>query len=252
MTYCLAVAVEKGLVFVSDSRTNAGIDQISIYSKMHRFGRERERQLVLLSAGNLATAQGVVAKLQRDIRDSADPNLYAVSDLHEAADYVGAVNRAQQTRLTGGGSAFEASFILGGQIGQEPSAIMLVYPEGNHITATADTPYLQIGESKYGKPILDRIIAATTTVEHAALCALVSMDSTLRSNVTVGPPIELVVYHRDTLTPGDYLRLDNDSAYLRELKRSWEEGLRDAFHRLPPISLGRAGERHIEGRSVSG
>lgn len=252
MTYCLAVAVQKGLVFVSDSRTHAGVDQISIFSKMHRFGREGERQLVLLSAGNLATAQSVVARLQRDLRDEATPNLYSVSDLHDAADYVGAVGRGQQSKLTGGGSTFEASFILGGQIGKEPSAIMLIYPEGNHITATGDTPYLQIGESKYGKPILDRIVATTTSLEHAALCALVSMDSTLRSNVTVGPPIEMLVYYRDTLMAGNYLRLDSDSAYLRELKCSWEEGLREAFHRLPPINWARSGERPIEGRSASG
>jgi len=244
MTYCLAVTVQKGLVFVSDSRTNAGVDQISIYSKMHRFGRERERQLVLLSAGNLATSQSVVARLQRDLRDEAEPNLHSVSDLHEAADYVGSVSRGQQSKLTGGGSTFEASFILGGQIGTEPPAIMLVYPEGNHVTATS--------ESKYGKPILDRIVATTTSLEHAALCALVSMDSTLRSNVTVGPPIELLVYHRDSLTPSDYLRLDNDSAYLRELKSSWEQGLREAFHRLPPIHWGHSGARPVEGRSASG
>lgn len=249
MTYCLAISVKRGLVFTSDSRTNAGIDHVSTYSKMHTFGRDGERQFVLLSAGNLATTQGVVARLQRDIREGWEQNLFTVRDLTEAGDYVGSVSRAQQTKVTGGGSAFEASFILGGQIGEEPPDILLIYPEGNHIRATEETPYLQIGESKYGKPILDRIIASATTLDQAALCALVSMDSTMRSNVTVGPPIELMVYHRDSLAPGEHLRLDHDSHYLRELKKSWEEGLKQAFRGLPPINWARAKEQRAVDRS---
>ena len=236
MTYCLAIRIQSGLVFVSDSRTNAGIDHVSTYSKMQQFGRDGDRQLLLLTAGNLATTQGVVDQLNRDIRDGAHVNLFTVSDIGEAADYVGSVSRHQQKKVTGGGSTFEASFILGGQIGAEPPAVVLIYPEGNHIRATDETPYLQIGESKYGKPILDRIIATETSLELASLCGLVSMDSTIRSNVTVGPPVELLVYHRDTLLAGEHLILDYDSPYLRELKRTWEEGLREAFQRLPPIN----------------
>ncbi len=250
MTYCLAVQVKSGLIFVSDSRTNAGVDQVSIYSKMHTFGRDGDRQLVLLSAGNLGTTQGVVAQLQRDIRSNADENLFTIADLNEAGDYVGRLNREQQSKVTGGGATFEASFILGGQIGSEPPGILRIYPEGNHICATDETPYLQIGESKYGKPILDRIVAPSTSLEQAALCALVSMDSTIRSNVTVGPPIEVLVYRRDSLTAGDYLKLDNDSAYLRDLKRSWEEGLRDAFMKLPPINWASAKDRAADSRNV--
>jgi putative proteasome-type protease len=128
--------------------------------------------------------------------------------------------------------------------------VLRIYPEGNHICATDETPYLQIGESKYGKPILDRIVAPSTSLEQAALCALVSMDSTIRSNVTVGPPIEVLVYRRDSLTAGDYLKLDNDSAYLRDLKRSWEEGLRDAFMKLPPINWASAKDRAADSRNV--
>src|SRR5579885_2586603 len=227
MTYCLAAQVKSGLVFTSDSRTNAGIDQVSTYSKMHTFGREGDRQFVLLSAGNLATTQGV------------------------AAHYVGAISRDQQTRLTGGGTTFEASFILGGQIGNDPPAIMLIYPEGNHISASDTTPYLQIGESKYGKPILDRIINADTSLEQAALCALVSMDSTMRSNVTVGPPIDLVIYRAGSLRAGEHVRLNHDSPYLRELKKSWENGLAEAFRKLPPLNLAGAGEHLREVSTVS-
>jgi putative proteasome-type protease len=242
MTYCLAAQVKTGLVFTSDSRTNAGIDQVSTYSKMHTFGREGDRQFVLLSAGNLATTQGVVARLQRDIREGWENNLFSMGDMHVAADYIGAVSRDQQTRSTGGGNAFEASFILGGQIGNEPPAILQIYPEGNHITASRDTPYLQIGESKYGKPILDRIINTETSLEQAALCALVSMDSTMRSNVTVGPPIDLLIYHADSLRPGEHVRLNHDSPYLRELKKSWESGLTEAFRKLPPLNMAKAGD----------
>jgi putative proteasome-type protease len=250
MSYCLAITVKTGMVFTSDSRTNAGVDQVSTYSKMHTFGREGDRQLVLLTAGNLATTQGVIAHLHRDIRSNADENLFTMSDLNEAGDYVGRISREQQSKVTGGGATFEASFIMGGQIGSEAPAILRIYPEGNHIFATDETPYLQIGESKYGKPILDRIIAASTSLEQAALCSLVSMDSTLRSNVTVGPPIEMLLYRRDSLTAGDYLKLDNDSAYLRELKRSWEEGLKDAFSRLPPINWANAKDRTTDARNV--
>ncbi len=251
MTYCLAAQVKSGLVFTSDSRTNAGIDQVSTYSKMHTFGREGDRQFVLLSAGNLATTQGVVARLQRDIREGWESSLFTVSDMHVAADYVGAISRDQQTRLTGGGTTFEASFILGGQIGNDPPAIMLIYPEGNHISASDTTPYLQIGESKYGKPILDRIINADTSLEQAALCALVSMDSTMRSNVTVGPPIDLVIYRAGSLRAGEHVRLNHDSPYLRELKKSWENGLAEAFRKLPPLNLAGAGEHLREVSTVS-
>ncbi len=250
MTYCLAVQVKSGLIFVSDSRTNAGVDQVSTFSKMHTFGRDGDRQLVLLSAGNLATTQGVAAQLQRDIRSNADENLFTVADMNEAGAYVGRLSREQQSKVTGGGATFEASFILGGQIGSEAPGVLRIYPEGNHICATDETPYLQIGESKYGKPILDRIVAPSTSLEQAALCALVSMDSTIRSNVTVGPPIEVLVYRRDTLTAGDYLKLDNDSAYLRDLKRSWEEGLRDAFMKLPPINWASAKDRAADSRNI--
>ncbi len=235
MTYCLAINVENGLVFCSDSRTNAGVDQVSTYSKMYRFGIEGERQFVVLSAGNLGTTQAVISRLKRDIKDGAEVSLRTVESMSDAAEYLGETNRAQQEKHSDNTSAnFEASFIIGGQIRGEKPRVMMVYPAGNHITTSKDTRYLQIGESKYGKPILDRILTAKTDLDTSGLCALVSMDSTMRSNLTVGPPIELLRYEKDSFT-GQHNRFDDDDEYLRELKKAWDARLVEAFVQLPPI-----------------
>lgn len=235
MTYCVAITVDAGLVFCSDSRTNAGIDQISTYSKMYHFGIEGQRQFVMLSSGNLATTQAVIARLKKDIKEATAVNLANVETLHDAADYIGETSRAEQEKHTSGRSMFEASFILGGQIIGDKPRVMMIYPQGNHITTSKDTPYLQIGESKYGKPILDRILHPNTTVDTAALCALVSMDSTMRSNLTVGPPIELTVYCTDSFKQ-QHTRFDEDDEYLRDLKRQWDARISEAFLQLPPVS----------------
>jgi len=243
MTYCIGIALENGLVFCSDSRTNAGIDQVSSYSKMHAFGVDGERQFVLLSAGNLATTQAVVSQLRQDVRGGhGGPSLFSLGTLSEVADYIGDLSVRRQARyLESGHATFDpkVTFILGGQIAGEPPAIFLIYPEGNYITTSRDHPFLQIGESKYGKPILDRVITPTTSIEAAAKCAIVSMDSTLRSNLSVGPPIELRVYEADRLEPGRYLRFEEDDAYLRLLARSWNQKLIEAFSTLPEISWDR-------------
>ena len=236
MTYCVAVTIKAGLVFISDSRTNAGVDNVSTHSKMHKFGIQGERQFVLLSSGNLATTQGVVQQLNRDIKQYMPLNLLTITSLSDAADYIGGISVQQQEKHTGGGSDYEASFIIGGQIlGSKPKAY-LIYPQGNHITTSEDTPYLQIGESKYGKPILDRILKPDLNMETAVLCGLVSMDSTMRSNLTVGPPIEVMVYEADSYVLNRYYRFDEDSDYLRDLKKSWDHNLKEAFNRLPPIA----------------
>lgn len=234
MTYCVAITVDAGLVFCSDSRTNAGVDQISTYSKMYHFGLDGQRQFVMLSAGNLATTQAVISRIKKDIKELAPTNLGNVESLNDAADYIGEISRAEQEKHTSGGALFEASFILGGQICNDKPRLMMIYPQGNHITTSKDTPYLQIGESKYGKPILDRILHPDTPLDTAALCALVSMDSTMRSNLTVGPPIELTVYHTDSFTH-QHTRFDDDDEYLRELKRSWDARISEAFLQLPPV-----------------
>ncbi len=238
MTYCLGIALDKGLVFCSDSRTNAGVDQVSTYSKMHTFGRDGDRQFVLLTAGNLATSQAVVNQLRQDIRDDTRPNLMSLQHLSDAADYLGEVSIKRQAKRADAGSANfdpKVTLLFGGQIRDEPSQIFLIYPEGNYITASRDHPFLQIGESKYGKPILDRVIQPGTTLSDAAKCALVSMDSTMRSNLSVGPPIELWMYGRDSLVTGRHLRLLEDDPYLRQLARSWNQQLIEAFRSLPEI-----------------
>jgi len=235
VTYCVAITTETGLVFTADSRTNAGIDNVSTYSKMHRFGAQGDRQFVLLSAGNLATTQGVVQQLHKDIEHYAPLNLMTAPGLSDAADYIGAVSVRQQEKHSGSGVNYEASFIIGGQIADSVPELYLVYPQGNHITSSAYSPYLQIGEDKYGKAILDRILERTLSLETAALCAMVSMDSTMKSNMTVGPPIEMVIYPTDSFSLGRYYCFNEDSEYLRELRRSWDSNLKDAFNKLPPI-----------------
>jgi len=236
MTYCLAIKVQEGLVFASDSRTNAGVDQLSTFSKMFTFGIEGQRVFVILTAGNLATTQSVISHLQRDLKKGTDPNLNTVETIEDAAHYLGTLNRAEQAKHGGSNINTSASFILGGQIAGNPPLVCMVYPEGNFISATDETPYLQIGEVKYGKPILDRIIRTDTPLSEAALCALVSMDSTTRSNATVGPPIEVLVY------PTDQLRTDNrsvftaDDPYLADLKLAWDMKLKEAFTELRPYN----------------
>ncbi len=236
MTYCVAVSVDAGMVFCSDSLTNAGIDQVSTYSKMFRFGIDGEKQFVILTAGNLATSQATIAKIKNDIKQNTSQNLYNIKSVEDAADYIGDLSREQQEKRSIEGKKFEASFIIGGQIAGNPHEIILVYPEGNHITSSDDTPYLQIGESKYGKPILDRILTPDLNLDTSAMCALVSMDSTMRSNLSVGPPVEALIYKTDSLALDTPHRFDSDSDFLRDLKRSWDQRLKDAFRQMPPLS----------------
>ena len=247
MTYCIAIAVDEGLLFASDSRTNAGPDQVSTYSKMHRFGEEGDRQLVLLSAGNLATTQSVVSRVRRDIADAdgggavGGPTLLNVASVEEAAEYVGGILREQASRHAAvaeqTGFNPEATFIVGGQVSRdEPAELYLVYPAGNYITTSTQTPFLQLGEVKYGKAILDRIIKATTTLDEAARCALVSLDSTMRWNTTVGPPVELMRYERDSLRCSGYRSLGADDPYLVAIGREWGDKLQRAFDELPEVN----------------
>lgn len=246
MTYCLAISVREGLVLASDSRTHAGLDQVSSYSKMHMFGIKGSRQIVLLTSGNLATTQAVTAALRRDIEGNADLSLHTVEDITDAADYIGGLSRSiQEKYVEKSQGCYDASFIIGGQIRDNPPGVMLVYPEGNSITATPETPYLQIGESKYGKPVLDRFIRERTPLDPAARCALVSMDSTMRSNATVAPPIEMVLYQRDSFVPGRKLVLDEDSDYLREVRQCWDMHLHEAFGKLPSINQALEGEPRL-------
>jgi len=250
VTYCLAINVHQGLVFCSDSRTNAGIDNVSTYSKMHTFAWPGERFFVLLSAGNLATTQAVVKKLHSDIPKGLVPNLESVKTMQEAVDYVGIVStwvQKQQTDRDTSNTNFEASFIFGGQIAGAPPELFMIYPQGNYIHESRAHPFLQIGEIKYGKPILDRVVKQELDLDRAARLALVSMNSTVRSNVTVGPPVELLIYERDSLGTGRRLYLPEDDPFARELSDKWNAGLMQALESLPRFAW-ETGAKEEEGR----
>lgn len=238
MTYCLGIQVESGLVLASDSRTNAGVDYVSTYSKMHVLADTDDRILVLLTAGNLATSQAVVNAVVRDRETGVRQDLLQSGYLFEVADYIGQISRRVQEQVRaepGGGFEPEASFIVGGQIRNQPHGIYLVYPPGNYISAGPDTPYLQMGESKYGKPLLDLILRTDMSLEEAGRCALLSIDSTMRSNLTVGPPIELMLCERDALRIQRRRRFDFGDPYMDRLREAWNASLRHAFGNLPPF-----------------
>ncbi|MEY4719714.1 MAG: hypothetical protein RL563_2332 [Pseudomonadota bacterium] len=236
MTYCIAVSVKEGLVLTSDSRTNAGIDNVSVHGKMHALPTDNDRIIVLLSAGNLATTQSVLDQIRRDMQENAALNLNSFNYLSEAAEYLGKVSLDKQSRHANAGqNGFfpAATFILAGQIGCQPHGAYLVYPEGNCITTSSQTPYLQIGENKYGKPVLDRFLKPETTLSEAARCSLISMDSTMRSNASVGGPVDLLIYGKDSLALNRYYNFPEDDEYLIRLRRSWHEKLKESFQTLP-------------------
>ena len=237
MTYCLAIATQDGLIFCSDSRTNAGSDMLSTYSKMHLFQPAAGRVFSLLAAGNLATTQAIVERIQADMDDGSAKSLLTCNKIIEAAQYVTEVSRQEQAlaaEVTGGsGVDTSASFIFGGQIQGGPHRIFLIYSAGNFIADSNETPFLQIGESKYGKPILDRILKRTTSLEDAARCAIVSMDSTIKSNATVGPPIEVLVYQANSFDTSHYVKMEAEDSYLHEIKSAWDDTLKAGFLSLP-------------------
>ncbi len=238
MTYCVALNLQDGLVFASDSRTSAGTDYMTSYSKMHVFTPSSDRIFVLLSSGNLATTQGVLNHLQRDLDfcDSVE-SLLSPRYMFEAADYIARVTQevqdSHQAALQMAGVNGEVSWILGGQIGAQPHSLMMIYPQGNYIEACQSTPYLQIGETKYGKPVLDRVLEYNTSLDDAARIALVSLTSTANSNITVGPPFEL-----STCVSNEYqllkrYKFEANNDYLLRLEQSWKEGLCHVFNSLP-------------------
>jgi len=237
MTYCLAVRLNTGMIFASDTRTTAGIDQVSAYRKMHTFVEEGQRLFALLSAGNLATTQSVVKQLELDWAAGDElTSLRTVENFYEAAEYVGEINARVQKRhegMTQQSVSLEASFILGGQIADQPQELLLIYPQGNFIEASPECPFLQIGETKYGKPILDRFLAPSVSLEDAARCALVSIDSTIRSNLSVGPPVDLMMYEKDSMSVQRQLRFKANTPYYASIRKHWIEGLKGAFDALP-------------------
>ena len=238
MTYCLAIKINEGIVLASDSRTNAGVDYVRTSSKMFPFNWEGDRIITLLSSGNLATSQSVINSIQRDLTENHKGfNIRTAKHLFDIASYIGDLSQKEQARHEAaveksGGSA-AASFILGGEIKDQPHEIYMIYPEGNYITSSDDSPFLQIGETKYGKPILDRVIAMDTSLNDAARCALVSLDSTMRSNISVGPPLELALYTAGSLKAPRHVSYKLASPLYKSLQKRWNEGLHRAFLRLP-------------------
>ncbi len=238
MTYCVAIRLETGLVFASDSLTSAGVDDLSLYSKMHHFKTSDDRVIVLLSAGNLATTQAVIKQVERDqSTPGVERSLDSLNHLDEVARYIGDVSSQVQHGFSGqaeqNSGMMEASFILGGQIKGKPHDAFLIYPQGNYIATSRDKPFLQIGETKYGKPILDRIIDPEVNLDRAARCALISMDASVRSNLTVGPPIELLLYEANSLTVSRRCRFEADDPWLKSLGKAWSDGLKRLFLDLP-------------------
>ena len=236
MTYCVAAALSSGIVFASDSRTNAGVDHVAIFSKMNVFEVPGERVIVMLTAGNLATTQSVTSLL----RSRAAEGIHARSNLYDVAALAGETLRAVTQR---DGPALEqakidpgCNFIVGGQIRGEAPRLFHVYPQGNFIETTRDTSYFQIGETKYGKPILDRVLTFESSIKDAAKCMLVSFDSTMRSNLSVGLPIELLAYEKDRLSVTLRRRFTDDDAYFREISRYWSAGLRRVFAEAPDVT----------------
>jgi putative proteasome-type protease len=238
MTYCVAMLLDTGLVFLSDSRTSAGVDHISTFRKTTVLQRPGDRVLVLQTAGNLAITQAVTSMLREDIEaGDGRPNLFSVPNLFEAARCVGdairEVHKRDAEQLKEFGLEFNASIILGGQIRGENPRLFSIYSAGNFIEATADTTYFQIGESKYGKPIIDRVLRRSSSLNEAAKCALVSMDSTIRSNLSVGLPLDLVLIKRDRFEIARHMSIDTDNEYFRGIRTRWSDALREAFAELP-------------------
>ena len=237
MTYCVAIKLNAGLVFLSDSRTNAGLDQISTFRKMIVYERRDDRFMVLLSAGNLSIAQSVREILQveklKDDEDGESISIWNARSMFDAARVLGAAVRRVHDRdadsLKNAGVDFNVSLIFGGQIKGEGMRLYQVYSAGNFIEATPETPYFQIGESKYGKPVLDRVITPETPLDEAAKCALVSMDSTLKSNLSVGLPLDLVVYEAENFETDKEVCIDENNPYFQMLHGSWGHKLREVF-----------------------
>ena len=238
MTYCLGIVTKHGLVMASDSRTNAGYDQINTTRKMHTFVQPGERVFVLLASGSLSLTQSVVTLLRKDF--DAGKGLALANSMYEAARVVGEqvrrVSEIDKDALEKDDYRFNVHLILGGQVRDEKPDLFLIYPQGNPLQATEDSPYLQIGETKYGRPILDRGIRFDrTTLEEAAKYALLSMDSTMKSNVTVGPPIDLLALAPGELNVRRQHRFADNDPSLVKIRTRWEQALRQAVLKLPDI-----------------
>ena len=243
MTYCVALNLDEGLVFLADSRTNAGVDNISTFRKMHTWSKPGERVITLLTAGNLATTQAVVSLLDERSKAPADrkPSILEAPSMFQVARLVGETLREVIRENKGEGpvseSQFDATMIVGGQIVTSDPRLFLLYPEGNFIEASPDTPFFQIGETKYGRPILVRAFDPAMSFEDAVKLLLVSFDSTMKANLSVGLPLDVQVYKTDSLEVGAEKRIDRDDPYYRQISTGWGDALKSAFNSLPDFEF---------------
>lgn len=257
MTYCVGVLLDRGIIFASDSRTNAGVDNFATFCKMTVFERAGDRVIVLLSSGSLAGTQAVVSVLRQrgENREQLEPGpsevehgargskssgtIWGARTMFDVAMLVSDATREVEERdgkyLEKGALAFNASFIIGGQIRGEPMRLFRTFAEGNFIEAGTDTPFFQTGEAKYGKPIIDRVITPHTSLADAAKCVLLSFDSTMRSNLSVGMPIDVLCYRRDELEAGQRWRFEPGNSYFTSLSAQWSRGVRKVFTELPDL-----------------
>ena len=239
MTYCLGLINRFGMVIGADSRTNAGVDYTSAYRKLFDFSHNGERVLILCTSGNLSVTQAVLHQISRDINLDEGPHLHNLPTMYDVATYIGTKVRQIQDRdrpwLEKDKIDFQCNFLVGGQIKGEPQQLYLIYPQGNFIQATKETPFLQIGETKYGKPLLDRTITYDTPLDAMAKCALLSIDSTMKSNISVGPPINLVMVEADHFAVRHKLKLRLGDPYLAKMRSLWENHVRQAFEFMPNV-----------------
>jgi putative proteasome-type protease len=238
MTYCVGVLLDAGMVFASDSRTNAGVDHVSSFRKMTVYERPGDRLVVIMTSGNLSVTQNAINLLEQAAkRGDGSPSVWNAASLFDVATLLGdalrEVKRRDAAYLTQNNIDASANFIIGGQVKGEPQRLFMLYQEGNFIEATPDTPFFQIGETKYGKPIIDRVVKRSTSVIDATKCVLISFDSTMRSNVSVGLPIDLVTYARDSLKLQLQRRITETDPYFTMIHHQWGEGLRRVFAQLP-------------------
>jgi putative proteasome-type protease len=240
VTYCLGIVTNEGLVMASDSRSNAGFDQVNVCRKMYRFVQEGERVFVILTSGSLSITQSIISLLRLDF--DAGQGLAQARSLYHAARIVGEcvrrVSDIDRAALEKDSFSFNANLLLGGQVRGEAPGLYLIYAQGNPLQATEDSPYLQLGECKYGRPVLDRGIDMATPLAVAAKYALLSFDATIRSNVTVGPPIDLLLYTSNSFEITRYRRLSAFDQDLNVIHASWEQSLRRAVEQLPEIHFG--------------
>ncbi|MGB8702515.1 MAG: proteasome-type protease, partial [Thermosynechococcaceae cyanobacterium] len=256
MTYCLAILSRAGLVMAADSRTNAGVDFVSTAQKLFDFSVPGERVILLCTAGNLSMTQNILTLIRRDLKTQTATNLHTIPSMYEIVQYMGHLTRKvvednrewlEKDRIDG-----TCTFLVGGQVKGELPELYMIYPQGNFLQATHETPYLQIGEIKYGKPILDRVIQyGNTTLDEAAKCALLSLDSTMKSNISVGPPINLVMYETDSFHTDNRRKFLKGDPYLEQIRRSWENSLKQAFKDLPVLYWQQPEDQHQAGNWLS-